>query len=204
MKNILPFKTGMTALDIGAGIGKSMISLQNAGFDAFGFEPSKPFYDRAISRMNISPDKLRMGTIEDTSYPNNSFDFITFGAVAEHLYHPAAALEKAMNWLRPNGIIHVEVPSAKYFMSLVSNLYFRIRGTNYVTNLSPMHMPFHLYEFDLDSFRLLGEKLNFKVDHFHVDVNHIWNMPKILHPILHKWMEITKTGMQLTVYLRAK
>lgn len=65
-------------------------------------------------------------------------------------------------------------------------------------------MPFHLYEFDLDSFRRLGEKLTFDVDHFHVDVNHIWNMPKILHPILHKWMEITKTGMQLTVYLRAK
>jgi ubiquinone/menaquinone biosynthesis C-methylase UbiE len=57
VKNILPFKTGMTALDIGAGIGKSMISLQNAGFDAFDFEPAKPFYDRTVLRVNLSPEK---------------------------------------------------------------------------------------------------------------------------------------------------
>lgn len=204
VKSILPFKEGMSALDIGAGIGKSMLSLKNAGFDAFGFEPSQPFYERAISQMGISPDKLKMGTIEELSYPDNSFDFITFGAVAEHLYHPATAIEKAMKWLKPNGIIHIEVPSAKYFMSGIYNLYYKIRGTNYVTNLSPMHMPFHIYEFDLNSFRLLGERLSFKVEKFNIEVNHIWNVPKIFHPILNKWMEISRTGMQLTVYLRAK
>jgi hypothetical protein len=31
----------MKALDVGAGLGKCMISLNNAGFDAFGCEPSK-------------------------------------------------------------------------------------------------------------------------------------------------------------------
>jgi len=34
------------ALDIGAGIGKAMIALNNAGFDAFGFEPSVTFYEQ--------------------------------------------------------------------------------------------------------------------------------------------------------------
>ena len=43
----------MKSLDIGAGIGNCMISLQNAGFDSYGFEPSQPSYERAISKMNI-------------------------------------------------------------------------------------------------------------------------------------------------------
>ena len=157
-KQLLPYKSGMTALDIGAGLGKCMIALQNSGFDAYGFEPSIPFYERAVSKMKISPEKLRLGSMEDVEYSQGSFDFITFGAVFEHLYHPAECLEKAMQWLKPGGIIHVEVPSSKWLISKLINLYYRIAGTNYVTNLSPMHVPFHLYEFDLKSFSLLGEE----------------------------------------------
>ena len=62
-----------------------------------------PFYERAISKMNIDPGKLKLGMIEDVDYPENHFDFITFGAVLEHLYHPAASIEKAMKWLKPGG-----------------------------------------------------------------------------------------------------
>ena len=51
-KTLLPFTTGMKALDIGAGIGKSMLSLAKAGFDAFGFEPSNTFRDKAIDSCN--------------------------------------------------------------------------------------------------------------------------------------------------------
>ncbi|MBC7490595.1 MAG: methyltransferase domain-containing protein [Glaciimonas sp.] len=79
----------MTALDVGAGVGLCMISLNKAGFDTYRFEPPKPFYKMALLKMNIDPDKLKMGKIEDINYPDDSFDFITFGAVFEHLYHPA-------------------------------------------------------------------------------------------------------------------
>ena len=40
----------MTALDIGAGLGKAMLSLENSGFDTFGLEPSIPFHEKAISK----------------------------------------------------------------------------------------------------------------------------------------------------------
>ena len=49
VKKLLPYKEGMTALDVGAGLGKCMISLNKAGFDTYGFEPSQPFFERAIS-----------------------------------------------------------------------------------------------------------------------------------------------------------
>ncbi len=71
----------LTALDIGAGIGKCMIALKGAGFDAFGLEPSEAFYTRAIERMGISKDALQLSSIEEAVYESAQFDFITFGAV---------------------------------------------------------------------------------------------------------------------------
>ena len=202
IKELLPFTPGMTALDVGAGLGKAIISMKAAGFDPYGFEPSKPFYEWAISKMNIDPEKLKLGMIEDMEYPDNSFDLITFGAVFEHLYHPAAALEKVMRWLKPGGIVHIEIPSSKHLIARIINFYYRLRGVNYVTNLSPMHTPFHLYEFGLKSFVELSKKLGFRIERHFYHVCEIVFIPKIFHPLLTSYMKATDTGMQLTVYLK--
>lgn len=77
-----------------------------------------------------------------------------------------------------------------------------MRGTNYVTNISPMHSPFHLYEFDLTSFEKLAKKLGYKIINHHYDVCSIEHVPKFLHPIFRSYMNLTDTGMQLTVYLK--
>ena len=151
-KQLLSFAEGMDALDIGSGIGKCMLSMEKSGFNAYGIESSEAFYEKAISEMGIKSSRLKLSMIEDVDYPENKFDFITFGAVFEHLYHPAHILEKSLKWLKPNGVLHIEVPSANHFASKIINLYYKLRCTNYVTNLSPMHSPFHLYEFDIKSF----------------------------------------------------
>ena len=203
-QKLLDFKKGMTALDIGAGLGKAMLTLENEGFDAFGLEPSKPFYKRAIEQMGISEKKLTLGAVEELEYDPESFDFITFGAVVEHLYNPKECIEKAIKWLKPNGIIHIEVPSSNWFISVIINTYYKLIGTNYVTNLSPMHTPFHLYEFDLTSFERLGEEIGFNVEKHHFTVCEIFFVPKFLHPLLRWYMKKTNKGMQLTVYLKKK
>ncbi len=198
---LLDFKPGMKSLDIGAGIGKCMISLQHAGFDIYGFEPSKPYFERAISKMNISSDKLRLGMMEEMEYEENSFDLITFGAVFEHLYHPAVSLKKALTWLKPGGIIHIEVPSSAYLAARIINFYYRMTGTNYVCNISPMHAPFHLYEFSLNSFTELSSHLGFTIKHhiFYVGKNLL--LPRILTPFVNPIMKWTNTGMQLEIWL---
>lgn len=201
LKKFQEIKPGMRALDIGAGIGKCMLSLANAGFDAYGFEPSAPFYERAISKMNIPVERLRFGKIEDMDYKAESFDFITFGAVFEHLYHPAFCLEKALQWLKPGGIIHIEVPSSKHLIAKLFNIYYRLAGTNYVTSISPMHSPFHLYEFGYKSFTELAKKLKYKILFHEYYVCDIYHFPKLFHFPLRKIMKWTNTGMQITVWL---
>ena len=203
-KKLTVFKQGMKALDIGAGLGKCMISLERGGYDAYGFEPSHPFYQKAVEKMKISPDKLKRGMIEEIDYPDNFFDFVTFGAVLEHLYDPSAAIQKSLRWLKPGGLMHIEVPSSNYLLPKIFNFYFRLGGSNYVNNLSPMHIPFHLYEFGLKSFKIHSEQHHYEIAHHEYYVCDIYFIPKIFHGMLKWYMNKTNQGMQLAVWLRKK
>jgi ubiquinone/menaquinone biosynthesis C-methylase UbiE len=203
LKTLLDFKNGMKSLDIGAGLGKQMIALSKAGFDTYGFEPSKQFHERAISKMGISPDKLKLGMIEEVEYSENQFDFISFGAVLEHLYDPSDSILKALNWLKPNGIIHIEVPSSDWLIGKIINLFYKLKRTDYVGNLSPMHEPFHLHEFGLKSFEEHARQHGYELAFHEYYVCQTF-MPKIADYILKPYMRLTNTGMQLCVWLRKK
>ncbi|MES2734546.1 MAG: class I SAM-dependent methyltransferase [Bacteroidota bacterium] len=200
---IKPWQPGQKALDIGAGLGKCMIALEGRKYDVYGFEPSTQFYEKAIQRMGINKEKLRLSTIEEISYQKDTFDFITFGAVLEHLYNPDVCLKKAFSWLKKDGIIHIEVPSSNWVIGKIVNLYYKLIGTDYVTNLSPMHSPFHLYEFSLQSF-----KENAKINNYEIACYTYYPcqtfMPKFLDIPLKLYMKKTNTGMQLAVWLRKK
>lgn len=204
VKSIIDFKEGMLSLDIGAGLGKSMLSMKYYGFDPYGVEPSVTFRERAIEKMDIPADRILLGKVEDVDFENEMFDFISFGAVFEHLYDPAYCLQRTLNWLKKDGVIQIEVPSARWLMTRVMNDYFRLIGTNYVTNLSPMHEPFHMHEFTLESFEKLSKKLGFELVDYRFSEGTIYHIPKFLHRILKWHMRRTKTGMQLTVYLRKR
>lgn len=201
LKKLIDFKDGMKSLDIGAGLGKQMIALENAGFDVFGFEPSQPFYERALSKMNISSDKLKLGMLEEVDYEENSFDFVSFGAVLEHVYDPSESIKKALKWTKPNGLIHIEVPSSEWLTNKVINLFYKLRLSDYVGNISPMHEPYHLYEFGLDSFKLNAKNQDYSIAHYEYYVCDTF-LPKILDKIVIPYMKRTNQGMQLCVWLR--
>jgi hypothetical protein len=104
--------------------------------------------------------------------------------------------------LKPGGIVQIEVPSSKHLIAKLIDMYYWMRGSSYVTHLSPMHSPFHLYEFGLNSFVELGKNLGFKIESYRYDIGQISFVPKMLHALLARYMNATDTGMQLTVYLR--
>jgi len=203
-KELLQFRSGMKALDIGAGLGKCMIALSSAGFDVEGFEPSVTFREKALEKMGIDPNKLKFGMIEEMDYSPGSFDFITFGAVLEHLYNPDEAIRKALSWLRKDGVIQIEVPSSDWLIARLLNAYYRLTGNSYVTNISPMHSPFHLYAFTLDSFMKNAERSGYEVAYYEYSVCDLFHIPKLFHPFFRWYMDKTRKGMQLTVWLRKK
>ncbi len=192
---------GMTALDIGAGLGKAMIALERAGFETYGIEPSIPFHERAISRMGRDPERLLGVGVEQAEFSPGQFDFITFGAVLEHLYDPSASLTKALEWLKPGGLIHIEVPSSRWLIGRIINTVYRVQGSDLVGNISPMHAPFHLYEFGVPSFEMNGTRLGYQVA-FHEHMVCDTYLPRFLDPVLKPLMRATGTGMQLSIWLK--
>ncbi|MBS1807110.1 MAG: class I SAM-dependent methyltransferase [Acidobacteria bacterium] len=203
VQQIIGKTRGIVALDIGAGIGKTVVAMQRAGFEAYGIEPSVPFYEYAVNKMGICSERLILASAETAFFPDAYFDFVTFGAVLEHLYDPSQAIVRALTWLKHGGILHAEVPSSQWLVNKIANLYYRLIGTDYVANLSPMHSPFHLYEFSVDSFREHSKAHRYEVAFFEYFVCQTY-LPKILDKPLRTIMNMTKTGMQLSIWLRKK
>lgn len=192
---------GAKALDIGAGIGRGMRALERHGFDVYGLEPSASFAQKAREKFGFSEDRFQLKAVEDASYPDDSFDFITFGAVLEHLYDPGAALARAVRWLRKDGLIHVEVPSSSWLVGRLANLYYRLTGTDYVAHVSPMHRPYHLYEFSTESFRLHGTEHGYEIAAHKIHVCETY-LPPVVDPLLKLAMRVSNTGLQLVIWLR--
>lgn len=201
-KRLIDFEPGMKALDIGSGTGKCMAALKRNGFEVFGVEPMSGARSLSIQRFGFSPEAIRGAPIEQVEFPDSMFNFITFGAVLEHLYEPGLVLERALAWLKPKGVIHVEVPNSRYLIQRMINSYYRLVGTNFVTNLSPMHNPFHIYEFSVESFRKHGSRVGYEIAEHQIHVCEIQDLPRFSHKFLRSLMSRTDTGAQLEVWLR--
>jgi len=196
-----PF-VGMRALDIGVGHGKNYLWLERAGFEVYGIEPSLSFYSRLIDQMRIDASRLKNNPVEEAVFPSDYFNYITFGAVLEHLYSPREALIRVSKWLAPGGVIHCEVPSSNWLGSKIVNAYFTMIGTQFTTHLSPLHPPFHLYEFTASALDYLGKAAGLEILRLRVIPCGSSFLPRQLSSVAHFLMEYTGTGMQIELYYR--
>jgi SAM-dependent methyltransferase len=196
-------RAGLTALDVGAGLGKAMLAMEAAGFEAHGIEPAPAFHSAALDRMNVAPDRLRLADLDSVDYEVGSFDFITFGAVLEHLPNPFESLRRCAAWLRPGGVIHAEVPSATWLLSGALNLWYGGTLKGFVTNTSPMHPPFHLFEFTRGAFDSAAERTGLRVVHER-RFSGTTMVPHLLKPPLGWLMEVTGRQLQLEIWMQSR
>jgi SAM-dependent methyltransferase len=189
------------ALDIGCGMGHALLALRESGFDAWGIEPSPAFREAALRLTDLPPERVAQAGVETANFPPGSFDFVNLGAVLEHCYRPAHVLGRCSSWLRPGGLLLVDVPSARYLLHRLLRAAYRVRGLDYVANLSPMHRPFHLYEFSDRSFVKQSAAAGYTVAlaRYHACRSHI---PAWVDRVLMPLMARTGTGMQLEMWLR--
>ena len=200
-RELLDNRSDLRALDVGAGLGGGMLALQREGFDVFGLEPSASFRQFAVESMGVDEGRLALTSLEEADYPAASFDFVAFPAVLEHLPDPGAALERAARWLRPGGLMQAEVPSSDWLMGRLLNLYYRAIGTSFVTNTSPMHPPFHLFEFTERAFRMHGQRVGYQVEEL-TRIPGSTFLPRAADTVLRPLMRMTRGELQLSVWLR--
>ena len=106
-------------LDIGCGIGYSLLVAQDWKWEGVGIEPN-PYlsnYSRSKFGLNIVNDFFN---IQD--FPENSFDFIMIDQVLEHLYDIHPFFEDVVSLLKPNGILMIGVPPVDWLRLLIAKI----------------------------------------------------------------------------------
>lgn len=106
IKGQLP--TRARTLDFGAGSGEFVLRLLDAGHDAYGFEPGEGYGQYAQEKLK---GRFQLASWQDVAY-HAEFDLVTCFHVLEHLNDPLAALQRASQWLKPEGLLFIEVPNS--------------------------------------------------------------------------------------------
>lgn len=133
LRRIQQKKKSGKLLDVGCAYGYFVELAQNAGFDAYGFDPST--YAVSQARKLVGKNRIQEGTISEVRYKENSYDVITLFDVFEHLQDPVADLKKLRKLLKPDGIIVIATGNAQ---SLAAKMFGR-RWTFYIP---PQHLSF--------------------------------------------------------------
>lgn len=100
----------LSVLDFGCGSGELVHECATHGHDAHGFEPGATYASFAQQASHLKID-IRGTDYQSADYAAQSFDAITMLHVLEHIPNPIAALKKAHEWLKDDGILYIEVPN---------------------------------------------------------------------------------------------
>lgn len=146
--NTLAHKTSGTLLDIGAGTGAFVHTMQSGGWQVTGLEPDATAANQALLKYNIQLAPA------DTIYTlgNQGFDVITMWHVLEHVHDLHGYFKRFGELLQPSGVLVIAVPN---YTSTDANIY----GHHWAA----LDTPRHLYHFSPASIELLANAHGFKL-----------------------------------------
>jgi 2-polyprenyl-3-methyl-5-hydroxy-6-metoxy-1,4-benzoquinol methylase len=98
-------------LDVGCNIGMLLRLAIRRGWDGVGLEPS-PSLAGLAKKHGFPVYNCFLHEVPEAE--NASFDVVAFSDVFEHITTPIAFLRDARRLLKPNGVLYVKVPNAKW------------------------------------------------------------------------------------------
>lgn len=139
------YKTPGVLFDIGCGKGEFLVEARAQGWSGYGFEPSPglSLHARQEHRLEVFQGRL---THEANPFMRKA-DAVTLNHVLEHVEQPVALLKAIKQHLHSDGILFIEVPNSDSHLLRTADAYFRLKGLNWSTRLSPLHPPFHRFGF---------------------------------------------------------
>ena len=103
LQQIITIKPKGKVLDVGCAMGFFVELARNAGYDAYGFDPSEYAVEKA--QKLVGKTKIKHGTISSITYSKKVFDVMTLFDVFEHLADPAGDIAKLSTYLKDDGIM---------------------------------------------------------------------------------------------------
>lgn len=144
-----PFLKHGHILDIGSGRGYFLLACKEHGYQAEGFDVSE---DAAEYVRNTLKIPVATGAIEGAPFKEKSFDLITIWHALEHVENPRSYFENAHRWLRPGGLLVVDVPN-----------YLSTDALKYGEAWDGWSLPYHFYHFTPKALDKLLEQQGFTV-----------------------------------------
>jgi len=136
-------------LDVGCGNGRFLAQMRELGWEVVGTEPDPEAVRIAKERFGL---EVFQGTLEETRFPEDSFDVITMNHVIEHVPNPIELLAKCRQILKPGGKLVVTTPNIKSLGQQVFGEYWR-----------GWEVPRHLFLFSLKSLQTCAERVGLRV-----------------------------------------
>jgi len=138
---------GLRLLDVGSGSGEFVYLASRAGYKAEGLEPHIGYSDYTRTTFGVP---ITTAVLEQAEIGAETIDVITLHHVLEHLQTPLTSLSFLNRWLKPGGLIMVDVPDIETTHHSPTNRY------HYA----------HIYNFNHDTLKAMLSKAGFEViDH---------------------------------------
>ena len=134
----LPSRPGGRLLDVGCGGGAMLRRMQGLGWNVEGVD----FDGQAVRTARAKGLKVHLGTIEEQTFPQESFDALTMSHVIEHVPDPRALLRECYRILKPSGRAVVVTPNARSWGHRL-----------YAANWRGLEPPRHLHIFAVGSLK---------------------------------------------------
>lgn len=155
IRAITRYKRQGSLLDVGCASGRFIGSLNGKpDWNVAGVEIS-PYASQLARDQGLN---VFTGTLEQATFPDNSFDVVTMWDVLEHLHDPGATLREVYRILKADGILVLRLPNADSRDAKLFGPYW-----------SGLDAPRHLYVFGITTLSNLLAKTGFQVQRIRCD-----------------------------------
>lgn len=141
-------------LDIGIGYGTVLQAARDAGWEVEGLDVSKWSAEHARRTLGIP---VTVGDVFSADLGADAFDTIHLSHSLEHMPEPRATLARIRPWLRPEGVLVIEVPNQ------LDDFYAGVRWTLMRRYVPPPVANSHEFFFSSDSLRRMLEATGYQV-----------------------------------------
>lgn len=147
-ERILQLRQGGSLLDIGCSSGGVLRALGVKTWKLYGIETSME--EARNAEMN-SGAQVFVGDVLDAPFSPLSFDVITLFHVLEHFDRPKDVVRKLWEWLKPGGIVYLQVPNVMALEAYIFRSYwYGLELPRHLYHFSPVSLKrlFSLFDFD--------------------------------------------------------
>jgi len=136
-----------TFLDVGCATGYAVQLARDHGWESYGTDISEFATDYARRERHLT--NIYTGSLAEARLPSCHFDIIYCHHVLEHMPDPLENLREMHRLLKPDGVLFVSVPNLR-------SVKHWLRGDAWYT-------PYHLYNYDADTLRLMIGRSGFRI-----------------------------------------